>query len=145
MTKSKAGTREATYDRHAGRNSVMRCCHKLQKFCKCGPKAVARCPVCDHIAHSGECEQVKVFFIANVNDMNDNSIAWAMDRDVWEVDPYFTDLSIAQAACDKVIDTDDDGERIGYTVLEQLLIHVDPGVRDRMAQLLRDNNAQGGS
>lgn len=87
----------------------------------------------------------KVFFIANVNDMNDNSIAWAMDRDVWEVDPYFMDLPTAQAACDKIIDTDDDGARIGYTVEEQLLIHVDPGVRARMAQRLRDNNVQGGS
>lgn len=55
MTQSKAGRRLATHDRHEGRQYVMKCCHKLEKFCTCGPDAVATCPICCHGEHTGTC------------------------------------------------------------------------------------------
>lgn len=53
MSQSKAGKRQATYDRYEGRQFVMRCCHKLEKFCVCGPDAVATCPICGMPESSG--------------------------------------------------------------------------------------------
>lgn len=39
--------REATVDIHDGpAQMVCVSCHKLPKFCKCGPDAVATCPIC---------------------------------------------------------------------------------------------------
>jgi len=54
MTQSKAGKRAATHDRHEGRQFVMRCCHKLERFCTCGPDAVATCPICRGPAATGK-------------------------------------------------------------------------------------------
>ncbi len=48
-------TRKATQDKYDGQ-AVRVCvsCHKLPKFCKCGPDAVATCPICSKPESSGK-------------------------------------------------------------------------------------------
>lgn len=47
MKQRKPPLRAATHDRHDGRQrQVCTSCHKLPKFCNCGPDAVPNCPIC---------------------------------------------------------------------------------------------------
>lgn len=74
-----------------------------------------------------------VFIIVNANDINDNSLAWALNQDPiihdGAVDPYYDTLEEAQADAD-IIEEDDDGERVLYLAHPQALKYVDPRVQE---------------
>lgn len=82
----------------------------------------------------------KVFFIANNDDVNDNSMAWVMSGD-WDMRPIFFDAETPRTIIESRFNVKDvDGDAVGFYVASQELRDTDPMLFKAWARLgIRDD------